>query len=93
MKNVFLTLFFIFISATSFAEEKSNTEPISSITFESVDSFSHMVIDNFEYMSSCTIKTGVQVISNGEVIMQSVTLFHIDGYTCEEFFSMIMEAF
>jgi hypothetical protein len=93
MKNLFLTLVLLLSVSFTFAAneiEKTSTLEPTEIKKDLID---YKVINNLLYADSCNIKQGMQVISNGEMTFQYVTVFHLDGISCEDFFTAIMNAF
>jgi|GEM_PF-5716762 len=90
MKNVFIALVFLLSCSTSFAKLTDvNDFESNQMNFTSVDLSSK----NDLPFASCTIKTGTQIVSNGEVVYEQISTLHIDGMNCKEFFSMLMQVF
>ncbi|QMU63518.1 MAG: hypothetical protein GKR88_03995 [Flavobacteriaceae bacterium] len=87
MKKIFFVLAFTLVGTFAFANNSVERE--AKIEIENITEMSN----SLEFLDSCTIRQAQQVISNGEVVYEYYTVFHIDGYSCEQFFSMIIAAF
>lgn len=92
MKNVFIALVFLLGCSTSFAKgvEVKNFE---SNPMYSTNTDMALFSKKDTPFASCTIKTGTQIVSNGEVVYEEISTLHIDGMSCEQFFSMLMQVF
>lgn len=90
MKNLFLSLAFILAGTFCYANEKNDSKIVEDTVFiTNIESTSQ----SLTLEDSCTIRTGIQIISNGEVTFQVTSVFHIDGISCEDLFSSIMDMF
>lgn len=88
MKNVFFALAFMLVGSFAFGK------PYKELKLDGL--YSPNILCEFEIVDmaeSCTITTGTQIVSNGEVIYEEVNTFHIDGMSCETFFTLLMRAF
>ena len=89
MKNVFFALAFMLIGTSAFANDSKKVEAVK---FEKAvellnSSTYYQIIDNNSFSEkSCTIKTGHQIINNGEVVYQETNSWTITGMSCDEFF-------
>lgn len=82
MKTKLFAFAFMLVGAFAFGSPKND------LSDTTLNEFGTVVL-----AESCTITTGTQIVSNGEVIYEEVNTFHIDGMSCETFFTLLMRAF
>lgn len=98
MKKIVFALAFMLIGSIAFAnseitnEKATVSDEIEISQTVSTELFYFSEIKNSD-VPGCTIVTGTQVISNGEVVYQEVNTWHTDAFeSCEAMWQFIANA-
>lgn len=100
MKKIFFTLAFVFNASFGFASGNISDKNIIEekapivINFDNSNAYCAFQkvkpLENDNSLYDCTITTGSQIVSNGEVIYEEINSWTITGMSCGEFFLYLM---